>query len=78
MGDKRSSFPRNLNALSHQLALRIPGIIPFSASSRSTIRLTPNFRYTPRDRPVIRHRLRLRVENFGSWFILAKTRLLAM
>jgi hypothetical protein len=38
----------------------------------------PNLRYTPRARPVIWHRLRFRVENFGSLFILANTRLLAM
>ena len=56
----------------------MPGISPRSASSRSTIRLMPNLRYTPRARPVIWHRFRLRVENLGGLFISAKTRLLAM
>ena len=62
----------------YQLAFRIPGIMPWSASSRSMIRLMPNFRYTPRARPVIWQRFRLRVENLGGLFISAKTRLLAM
>ena len=37
----------------YQLAFRIPGILPSSANWRSMILLMPNFRYTPRPRPVI-------------------------
>ena len=42
------------------------------------IRLMRNLRYTPRLRPVISHRTCLRVENFGSRFILANVLLLAI
>ena len=62
----------------YQLAFRMLGISPRSASLRRTIRLMPNLRYTPRDRPVIWQRFLFRVENFGSFFIVTKTRLLAM
>src|SRR6201998_1798698 len=44
----------------HQLALARPGISPRLATSRIFTRASPNLRYTPRERPVIAHRLRCR------------------
>lgn len=58
-------------AARYQLALRIPGIFPCSASSRSTIRLMRNFRYTLRARPVISHRRTFRELNLGVFFAFA-------
>lgn len=55
----------------HQLALRIPGTLPSRASFRSMMRLTRNFRYTPRDLPVSSQRRTIRDENFGVRFDLA-------
>src|SRR5690606_5321145 len=44
----------------YQLALRRPGTSPRMVASRSLVRPRPNFRYTPRGRPVIAQRLRWR------------------
>ena len=55
----------------YQLLLRIPGILPSSASFRSMMRLMRNLRYTPRARPVSSHRRTVRVENFGLRFARA-------
>ena len=41
---------------SYQLAFLTPGITPSSARLRKQIRQIPNFRYTARGRPQIRHR----------------------
>jgi hypothetical protein len=61
----------------HQLALRTPGISPWSASLRKQIRQIPNLRYTARGRPQSRQRFSWRVLNFGVAFALAIFDLLA-
>jgi len=62
----------------YQLAFRTPGIKPPSASFRKQMRQMPNFRYTARGRPQIRHRRTKRVENFGLRCAIAILDLLAM
>ena len=42
----------------YQLALVMPGILPWKASSRILARPRPNWRNVPRGRPVISQRLR--------------------
>jgi hypothetical protein len=49
----------------YQLALRTPGIIPDSDSSRKQIRQSPNRRRNARDLPHRPHRLWTRTPNFG-------------
>lgn len=49
----------------YQDALRTPGIIPFSESSRKQIRQTPKRRRYARDRPQRWQRLCWRTPNFG-------------
>src|SRR6185312_5181503 len=44
----------------HQLAFERPGISPRFATSRIFTRDNPNLRYTPRERPVMAQRLRVR------------------
>jgi hypothetical protein len=70
------SFHYQLGAC-YQLALRTPGIKPWSASLRKQIRQMPNFRYTARGRPHIWHRRRSRVENLGASLAFAIFDLLA-
>jgi hypothetical protein len=62
----------------YQLALRTPGIKPASASLRKQIRQIPNFRYTARGRPQMRHRRTKRVENLGLRNAIAIFDLLAI
>src|SRR5687767_2964280 len=45
----------------HQLAFLTPGRNPFSAMSRSAIRESPKYPSTPRGRPDIEQRLRMRM-----------------
>src|SRR5436190_17321410 len=59
---------RRISCESYQLALRTPGIIPDSASSRKQIRHRPKRRRYARDRPHRLHRFFLREENFGFSF----------
>src|SRR5207247_9769553 len=61
----------------YQLALRTPGINPWSANLRKQIRQMPNLRYTARARPQILQRRFSRVVNFGDSLILANLDLLA-
>ena len=61
----------------YQLALRTPGINPWSANLRKQIRQMPNLRYTARARPQSLQRRLSRVVNFGVRFILANFALLA-
>jgi hypothetical protein len=61
----------------YQLALRMPGIKPWSANFRKQMRQMPNLRYTARGRPHIWHRRFRRVEYFGSRFDIAIFDLLA-
>ena len=56
--------PSNLLSLYHD-ALRTPGIIPCSESSRKQMRQTPKRRRNARDRPHRPHRLCTRTLNFG-------------
>jgi hypothetical protein len=49
----------------YQLALRTPGIMPESESSRKQIRQSPNRRKNARDLPHRPHRLWTRTPNFG-------------
>jgi len=62
----------------YQLAFRTPGIIPWSARLRKQIRHIPNFWYTARGRPHIRHRRTRRVEYLGGFTDLAIFDLLAI
>jgi len=62
----------------YQLALRTPGMCPWSASLRKQMRHTPNFRYTARGRPQSRHRRLSRVEYFGFFKAFAIFDLLAI
>src|SRR4051812_7419133 len=61
----------------YQLALRTPGIKPWSANFRKQIRQIPNFLYTARGRPHSLQRFSRRVLNFGTRFALAIFDLLA-
>ena len=61
----------------HQLALRTPGIKPWSANLRKQMRQIPNLRYTARGRPHKRQRFSRRELYFGSSFALAILDLLA-
>jgi hypothetical protein len=61
----------------YQLALRTPGIKPWSASFRKQMRQMPNFWYTARGRPHSWQRFSRRVLNFGVRFALAIFDLLA-
>src|SRR6478736_3076020 len=61
----------------YQLALRTPGIKPWSANLRKQIRQMPNFRYTARGRPHMLQRRLKRVVNFGACLALANLDLLA-
>ena len=61
----------------YQLALRTPGIKPWSANLRKQMRQMPNLRYTARGRPHSLQRLSRRVLNFGVRFALAIFDLLA-
>ena len=54
--------------LVHHEALRTPGIIPDSASSRKQMRQMPKRRRYARDRPQREHRLCERTLNFGFRF----------
>jgi hypothetical protein len=63
--------------LYYQLALRTPGINPWSASLRKQMRQMPNLRYTARGRPHNLQRLFCRVLNFGVFCDLAIFDLLA-
>ena len=56
---------------SYQLALRTPGINPWSANLRKHIRQMPNLRYTARARPQSLQRRLRRVVNFGARLALA-------
>jgi hypothetical protein len=71
------SFGPLPTGLYYQLALRTPGIRPWSANLRKQIRQMPNLRYTARARPQILQRRFSRVVNFGVSFILANLDLLA-
>ena len=61
----------------HQLAIRTPGIFPWSANLRKQIRHKPNLRYTARGRPHRLQRDSARVLNFGGRLALAILDLLA-
>jgi hypothetical protein len=61
----------------YQLALRTPGISPWSANLRKQMRQMPNLRYTARGRPQSRQRFSWRELNFGVAFALAIFDLLA-
>jgi hypothetical protein len=69
--------PDNLTPRVYQLALRTPGIKPWSASFRKQMRQMPNFWYTARGRPQSRQRFSNRELNFGTLFALAIFDLLA-
>jgi hypothetical protein len=73
---QRTTNHGQLTAL-YQLALRTPGIKPWSASFRKQMRQMPNFWYTARGRPHSWHRFSRRVLNFGVRFALAIFDLLA-
>src|SRR3954454_3641520 len=61
----------------YQLALRTPGIKPWSASFRKQMRQMPNLRYTARGRPQSWHRRLRRVEYLGVSLAFAILDLLA-
>src|SRR6266849_7585289 len=61
----------------HQLAFMTPGIRPLLARLRKQIRQMPNFRYTARARPQMRHRKRMRILSRGRNFVLAGSFLFA-
>src|SRR5437868_7552682 len=61
----------------YQLALRTPGIRPWSASLRKQMRQMPNLRYTARGRPQSWQRRFSRVANLGESFAFAILDLLA-
>jgi hypothetical protein len=61
----------------YQLALRTPGIKPWSANFRKQMRQMPNFWYTARGRPHSWQRFSRRELNFGVRFALAIFDLLA-
>ncbi len=61
----------------HELAIRTPGIFPWSANLRKQIRHKPNLRYTARGRPHKLQRDSARVLNFGGRLALAILDLLA-
>ena len=67
----------DINPSFYQLALRTPGIKPWSANLRKQIRQMPNLRYTARGRPQSLQRFSRRELNFGSAFALAIFDLLA-
>ena len=58
--------------------LRTPGIMPSLASSRKQIRHKLKSRIKPCRRPQRKHRFTFRVENFGFFFDLAMTEVLAI
>jgi hypothetical protein len=68
---------RPLQLVLYQLALRTPGISPWSANFRKQIRQMPNLRYTARGRPQSWQRRFNRVANLGARFALANLDLLA-
>ena len=57
--------PFTVHGVVYQLALRTPGIIPNSASSRKQMRQRPKRRRNARARPHRLHRLFTRTANFG-------------
>ena len=65
------------HSLTYQLALRTPGIAPWSASFLKQMRQMPNLRYTARGRPHNLQRRRSRVVNLGVSLDLAILDLLA-
>jgi hypothetical protein len=74
-----NSQPSTINTqlFRYQLALRTPGIKPWSASLRKQMRQMPNLRYTARGRPQSLQRFSRRVLNLGSALALAILDLLA-
>jgi hypothetical protein len=77
LGQAERSIVINCQRLTYQLALRTPGINPWSASFRKQIRQMPNLRYTLRGRPQSLHRFSRRTENLGVRFAFAILLLLA-
>ena len=65
---KNELVTRHHSLLGYQLALRTPGIIPDSASSRKQMRQRPKRRRYARDRPQRAQRLCFRTGNFGFRF----------
>jgi hypothetical protein len=62
----------------YQLDFLTPGIIPSLAYSRKQILQRPKSRIKPRFLPHLKHRLTMRVENFGFFFALAIVDVLAI
>src|SRR3990172_2911175 len=71
------AYSDKLPELFYQLAIRTPGIFPWSANLRKQIRHKPNLRYTARGRPHRLQRDSARVLNFGGRLALAIFDLLA-
>jgi hypothetical protein len=69
---------QQLSTVSHQLALRTPGISPRRAISRKQIRQRPNLRRYARARPQRLQRLYARTPNFGLRLVFSISALRAI